>query len=102
MHYSTTEFVVSSYIAAQVKTLLEGRCRELDFSYTVPATLKQTCVFCGQDGLFPCSDGADFFYLATVEVAPDGQRRAELTRPHRCAELQRHQEFMDSSEEEEL
>jgi hypothetical protein len=102
MHYSTRDFVVSPYIAEQVKALLEGKCRELDFSYAIPAALEATCVWCGEKGFFPCSDGADFFYLAEVEVTKEGERHANLVNPHRCPELQRHQEFMNSPTEPEF
>jgi hypothetical protein len=102
MDYSTTDFVVSGFIAEKVKSLLTGKKPALGFSYSVPATLKQTCTFCGQDGLFPCTDGADFYYLAEVEVTEKGERRAHLTKPHRCAELQRHEEFLNSPLEPEF
>jgi hypothetical protein len=104
MDYSTESFVVSPDIATQVRSLLAGKKQALGFSYCVPANCQRakTCIWCGKDGLFPCTDGNGFDYLAKVSVAANGERHANLVNPHRCPELQRHQEFMNSPTEPEF
>jgi hypothetical protein len=88
---------ISAELFALIEPLCTGKVRELNFSFTTTITETVRCVFC----LCPVApvrpDGACEF---NVEVETDemGIMRAIVTRPHRCAESIRFDEFQRSGD----
>jgi hypothetical protein len=101
--FSTFDYPVPVHIAEQVRQLLAGKRRELDFTFTTQVNRHtvEPCAFCHED-VCACADESGWHYDAAVAVDATGQHWATLTEPHDCPESRRFREFLESPVEPEF
>ncbi len=86
-------------LSSQIDLLRSGKVTELDFSFTIRATVTDRCVLChDRVANFRLHSGEEF--AAKVETDEQGITFATLTRPHRCAEMERLEQFFLSLDDD--
>jgi hypothetical protein len=88
-------------LVEQIESMLDGKREALDFNFTVLVTaIDHHCVVCGAP-VEPILLASGREYHAEVFTDDQRETRVDLTRPHICSKLLRHDESCDSDEPEE-